>query len=237
MQIADYCRQIESYLCQKNDGHLIRVVGPAFDLVSNWAVRGVPLKVAFNGIDRCFDRYHRKGTRRRPLHIAFCEADVLDAFEEWRRAVGLPDGLLAESVLPNAGEDQRKPTQPLTTHLSRALMRLTSARADGSLGEEFDGVIDRVASELDAARRAPRGLRGEARQELIVRLAAADTELLHVARAALDESTHAGLMREAEASLEGFRDRMMPDAFDRAREAAFERLVRERFRLPVVTFQ
>ena len=31
---SDYCREIEAYLCRKNDGHLIRVVGPSFDLVS-----------------------------------------------------------------------------------------------------------------------------------------------------------------------------------------------------------
>jgi hypothetical protein len=44
-------------------------------------------------------------------------------------------------------------------------------------------------------------------------------------------------MGEADAELERFRDRMTPDAFDRAREAAFDRLVRERFDLPVITFQ
>ena len=53
-----YCREIESYLCRKNDGHLIRIVGPAFDQVCGWAARGVPLKVACRGIDRCFERYY-----------------------------------------------------------------------------------------------------------------------------------------------------------------------------------
>ena len=41
---VDFCREIETYLCKKNDGHLIRVVGPSFELVSGWAERGVPLK-------------------------------------------------------------------------------------------------------------------------------------------------------------------------------------------------
>src|SRR4051812_39462036 len=87
--VSDYCRQIEGYLCRKNDGHLIRITGPSFDIVSQWASTGVPLKVAFGGIDRCFERYYRRGPRRRPLKIDFCEADVLDVFDEWRRAVGL----------------------------------------------------------------------------------------------------------------------------------------------------
>ena len=70
-------------------GHLIRVVGPSFEIVSGWAAQGVPLKVAFAGIDRYFERYYRKGPRRRPVKIDFCDADVLDAFDEWRRALGL----------------------------------------------------------------------------------------------------------------------------------------------------
>ena len=87
---VDFCREIEAYLCRKNDGHLIRVTGPSFELVSGWAAQGIPLKVAFQGIDRYFERYYRKGPRRRPVRIDFCDADVLDVFDEWRRALGLP---------------------------------------------------------------------------------------------------------------------------------------------------
>ena len=32
----DYCREIEAYLCRKNDGHLVRIVGPSFNLVCGW---------------------------------------------------------------------------------------------------------------------------------------------------------------------------------------------------------
>src|SRR5262249_49462944 len=83
---VEYCREIETYLCRKNDGHLIRVVGPSFEVVSGWEARGVPLKIAFEGIDRYFERYYRSGPRRRPVKIDFCDADVLDVFDEWKRA-------------------------------------------------------------------------------------------------------------------------------------------------------
>ena len=56
-EAADYCRQVEAYLCRKNDGHLVRIVGPAFEQVCGWARKGVPLKVAWRGIDRCHERY------------------------------------------------------------------------------------------------------------------------------------------------------------------------------------
>src|SRR5688572_29215254 len=88
--LGAYCRAIESYLCRRNEGHLVRVVGPAFDCVSTWASKGVPVRVACRGIDRCVERLAAKGNRRRPVKVEFCDADVLDVFDEWRRAVGVP---------------------------------------------------------------------------------------------------------------------------------------------------
>ena len=238
MPIEDYCRQVEDYLCRKNDGHLIRVVGPSFDLVSGWAAQGIPLKVAFGGIDRAVERYHRKGPRRRPIRIDFCDADVLDAFDEWRRAVGLPAELLGAS----AGLEQPDVESPprgrsLPAHLERILKRLSDARARGSIGAPFDGLIDRVAQELDTVRSATPGFRGEARQQLMVRLAVLDRELLETVRATLDDRSRTELVLEAEHELAGFRDRMQPDAFVRARDGAFDRLLRERCSLPTIAFR
>ena len=48
IDVESYCRDIEAYLCRKNDGHLIRITGPAFEQVQGWAGQGVPLKVAGN---------------------------------------------------------------------------------------------------------------------------------------------------------------------------------------------
>jgi hypothetical protein len=227
--VDEYCREIESYLCQKNDGHLIRVVGPSFGVVSGWAEQGVPLKVAFAGIDRYFERYYRKGPRRRPVKIDFCDADVLDVFDEWRRATGIQ----------SAGPSPQSPVishQSLPAHLERVVLRLTSARAGGSLGDAFDALIDRAAAEMDAARAKAGGLRGEARAALLDRLAALDAELVQQAHATLDEAARGALAREAESELAGFRHGMSEDAFARARDAVIDRLVRERFKLPIVAF-
>lgn len=226
--IERYCREIETYLCRKNDGHLIRVVGPSFDRVSGWAAQGIPLKIAFGGIDRYFERYYVKGPRRRPVQIDFCEADILDLFDEWRRAVGIESTVGAELARPNR--------ESLPAHLERAVMRLSEARASGALGIAFDVLIDRIARELDAARAQARGVRGAARQALIDRLAVLDAELLQNASALVDDATRAGLAGEAEEELAAFRSAMAPDAFDRARRAAADRLLRHRLGLPTVAF-
>jgi hypothetical protein len=228
--IADFCREIETYLCRKNDGHLIRVTGPSFDLVTAWAAQGVPLKVAFSGIDRYFERYYRKGPRRRPVKIDFCEADVLDAFDQWRRATGVR----VESA-PASGEPRAGSRQSLPAHLERVVMRLTSLRAGGSLGEAFDALIDRVAGELDAAREG-RGVRGEARKALLDRLGTLDAELGRQGRLLFDELARGAFAHEADAELAPFRSGMSPEAFDRARDATIDRLVRERLGLPTISF-
>jgi hypothetical protein len=225
-----YCRDIERYLCQKNDGHLIRIAGPSFDLVSAWAAQGVPLKVAFRGIDRYFERYYAKGPRRRPVRIDFCEADVLDVFDEWRRATGVTAGVEGRSADADGQGGQRGPSLPV--HMERVLRRLTSARVAGTLDEGFDDLLDRVSREMDAAR----GVRGAKRQALVERLAALDRELLDAARARLDEASRAALAREADEELAGFRSGMSSDAFARARDAAIDRLVRERSGLPTIAF-
>jgi len=249
LDTADYCREIETYLCRRNDGHLIRVVGPSFDLVSAWAARGVPLKVACAGIDRYFERYYRKGPRRRPVKIDFCEADVLDVFDEWRKAVGLTRESVDESVVSGQSsvvsgqsDAESRPSsvdarRSLPAHLERVLLRLSSARARDSLDAAFDAVVDRVSAELDAARGRAGGLRGAARRELVERLASLDRELLQQARGTLDAAAAAVLAREAEEELSAFRAGMGPEAFARARDAAVDRLVRERLGLPTIAFE
>ena len=163
MSLSDYARELETFLCRKNDGHLIRIVGPSFEVVSRWAARGVPLKVACSGIDRYFERYYRKGPRRRPVKIDFCEADVLEVFDEWRRAVGLTPASAGDADIAEA-ESQTEATRPrrgpsLPEHLERVLTKLSNLRVRGVLTDIADPLIDRVSAEFDAARASAAGLR------------------------------------------------------------------------------
>ena len=234
---SDYCREIEAYLCRRNEGHLIRIVGPSFDLVCGWEQRGVPLKVAFRGIDRCVERYYAKGSRRRPVRIDFCEADVLDVFDEWRRAVGVSPSVAAAGAEGEATEDEgtgrRHATLP--AHLDRVVARLTALRAGEDRG--LDVVIDTIVSELDGARARAKGLRGVARGELLERLACLDAHLVDAARALLAPDALAALRREAEDELAPFRGRMPREVYERSLAACTDRLLRERARLPVLTLE
>jgi hypothetical protein len=233
VNLESYCRDIEAYLCRKNDGHLIRIAGPAFERVSEWAQRGIPLKVACAGIDRYFERYYRKGVRRRPVRVEFCEADVLDAFDEWRRAVGVAISTTTDGV---SEEQQTRPRQSLAAHLERAIARLTALRASSQRTNPFDATLDLVSRQLDARLPEARSLRGAARDALLQELAALDATLIDAALAAAGERLQAEAGEEARSELAPFRDRMTSQAYAQATEAAVRRYVRAYFGLPTLTF-
>lgn len=217
-------------MCRKNDGHLIRIVGPAFETVSSWARQGIPINVVIAGIDRYFERYYRKGPRRRPVPVMFCEGDVLAAFDDWRRAVGVA-GLMS----PATGSGAERRRDSLAAHVEQVLTRLTAARA-GMASDALATVVDRVTQALDLLQPTVRRARGEARDVAIATLAELDRELMMVARAVVSEEVRAVAARDAAVSLMPFKARMPPDAYERALAAAVDREVRAALRLPALEF-
>jgi hypothetical protein len=228
MDPAEYCREIETYLCRKNEGHLVRIVGPVFEQVSGWAAQGVPLAVAFKGIDQYCERYYAKGPRRRPVRVEFCEGDVLDLFDAWRRAVGVSSTAEGEDAVA-----ERKPDS-LPSHIDRAISRLTALRAGGHTGA-FADRLDETVRELDRLKASAKQARGEARTAILCRLAALDAALLDVVRAQLDDPRRAELAKAAEAEIAPFAARMPAEARAAAIDAAYTRLLRDSAGLPVLT--
>ena len=231
MTAGDYCRDIESYLCRRNGGHLIRIVGPAFDLVCGWEAERVPLSIVYRAIDRTVERRAASRVRQRPVRIEFCAENVLDLFDAWRRAVGV-------SAEPEDAATEHRPARgpSLPAHLERAVLALTALRAHRTHPALIRDLAERLAAELDAERAAARTARGDRRERLLARLSAADRELLAAARAAAEAPVQDRLRQEAELELAGFRDRMPPAAFRKAVEAGADRLLREQLELPRIAF-
>jgi hypothetical protein len=228
---AEYCRALEAYLCQKNEGHLIRIVGPVFEQVCGWAAQGVPLAVAKKGIDQYCERYYARGPRRRPVRIEFCEADILDLFDGWRRAVGVTN--LAEG---DDGSARAARHDSLPAHLDRVIARLTALRAGTPPAAVAEALADAVR-QLDGMRATARRARGAERAALLQELSALDDRLLATARGGLTDTEMARLRTEADAELAPFAARMPAAERDRAAGAALDRLVRTAAGLPVVAFE
>jgi hypothetical protein len=234
-ETVDYCRQIESYLCQKNGGHLVRIVGPAFEKVRDWAGQGIPLKIAFRGIDRCCERAQARAGRRRPMRIEFCEPDILQTFDDWRRAIGITARQVAEKDAATANEGTLARKSPLATHIQRCVTRLLAPRGVGP-DAEYDALLRRITEELDELAIRAKNVRGETRADVIRRLAELDAAVIQAAGMRIDERTTCALRAEADAELAAFADRMPANAFADARQRAFERLLRDALNLPVLAY-
>lgn len=222
----EYCREVESYLCKKNGGHLVRIVGPAFEQVQGWAAQGIPLKVVFRGIDATCDRHSAKPGRRRPLRIEFCEADVLKAFDDWRRSIGTSE---------SSGEPPPSHKEPLAAHIERAVSRLLAVRTNGHDALLAEAIASTVAA-LDELVTNARHARGDARVDIIERLVVLDSTLLATARRQIDATQVDALRREAHAELAPYATRMSDGDRRRAAEVILERLVRETLGLPVLSY-
>ena len=100
------------------------------------------------------------------MRIEFCEADVPDAFDEWRRAVGIA------SVTPDAagGPDVEEPVQgsgrsrrSLASQIEGVLARLTVLRGSDQAGHAIGPALDAAVRALDAMKPEAARARGEAR--------------------------------------------------------------------------
>jgi hypothetical protein len=236
MDIGAYCRAVETHLTQVNGGHLVRIVGPGFEVVRQWATNGVPLSVVFRGIDTKAAR-HRAGAARRPLRIEFCEEDVRDVFEAWRRAIGVAPATRAEAM-PAAADDEAggeaasMARRTATKDLDRTIDRLSRALGRLDWPEALREALGARLEALTAIRADLRGARGEARAAILARAAEGDRAFAAELRTSAPPAAVTAARAEAERELASYRARLSPAAWFQAVDVTADRLLRDRLGLP-----
>lgn len=198
-------------------------------MVKSWAEMGVPLAIACEGIDRTVARAARKPGRKRPLRIEFCEGDILDGFDKWRRAVGV---IAVDSA--EAAHAPRRGT--LAAHVDRVIAQLANLRGSDRAPDALQPAIRDIVEVVDGLRADSVTARGTARDAVIGALADLDARLVREAEAALPDDRRAAVSRDADAELAPFRSRLDAAQWAAALAAARARLVRIALSLPTVTF-
>jgi hypothetical protein len=237
LDLGAYCRAVETHLCRVNGGHLVRVVGPAFEMVRRWHADGVPLKIVMRGIERRAARAAARATAavRRPLRLEFCEADVLDVFDEWRRAVGF-----ALHAAPGADEapgdeavrEGRSRTPSLPKHLERVAVKLTSFLSTTADAPRLTHRAEALLAEVGTLGQAARGARGEGRETVVARLEVLDDELLASLPQEAPAALFAAAVQEAREDLAPYEGRLPAAEFARMVDVAARRIARDRLGLP-----
>jgi hypothetical protein len=234
LDLGEYCRRVEEHLARVNEGHIIRIVGPAFEMVRAWALEGIPLGIVCRGIDAKAER-HRAGRSKRPLRLEFCEGDVRALYDDWRRAVGAwsPEAGSGgpTSPLPPAIEERRRPS--MTRQLDRAIDRLVAASGNLELPVGLPDALTNILDDLITLREQMRHARGATRQTLAERVTEIDRAIADAAWAAAGTSV-ADVEIEARRELAAFRNRLPAEAWDRSVRAGADRLLRERYNLPML---
>ena len=233
LDLSAYCRKVEEHLTRVNAGHLVRIVGPAFELVRQWAMEGIPLSVVVRGIDGKAER-HRHGSARRPLRIEHCDADVREVYDAWRRAIGVvPQAVAAADDA--AGQTVRRPS--LTKQLDRVVERLGGLLGRRDLSDDLRDLATGLMGDVAALRDRARATRGQDRAEIVAALEPLDRALMAAARAGAGADVLDALAHDATEELAPYRGRLVGEEWQRAVDATAHRLLRERLRLPVISIE
>nr|MBP8273030.1 hypothetical protein [Acidobacteriota bacterium] len=209
------------------------------------------------GIDQKAER-HLKGMAARsgrPLRIEFCENDVRELFEDWKRAVGITSAPEHQSTgapehpstgapeHPSTGAPEHTSTgavipssrrQSLSKHLERVSDRLSRLLGRHDLPDEFLDCVNQAISTIATARERARSARGATRDEIVASVRPLDDVLIVAARKAIGPAVLAQLQQQAEADLGTYKGRLAPEAWQQAIQATTDRLLRDRLTLPVI---
>ncbi len=229
--LSEYCRELESYLCRKNGGHLVRIIGTG---VRAGVRVGRTRRAADRGLSR--DRsVLRAAARRRARRAASGPRRVLR-------------GRHPRPVRRLAPGGRRRPG----TGRGGAGRGRAQARADRSpraRRRAAGGQPRAPVAGVRAARRRPArprsiGCRANRRSRAATRGRRSSTgwpsSIASSCRPRRPSSilhALAGARREAEAELAPFGSRLSPEMRAQAVEAAFERLVRDSLGLPQIRYQ
>jgi len=115
------------------------------------------------------------------------------------------------------------------------LVRLSSLLATQDSPAELRAMVERVALEIDRLRGSARGLRGDARRDVVERLGTLDGELAEGALRWAPDSLIAQALAAAREELAPLRNRMSETAYEEALRRISAREVRARLQLPTLT--
>jgi hypothetical protein len=236
LDVGAYCRDVEAHLTRVNGGHLVRIVGPGFELVREWARAGVPLSVVFRAIELKAAR-HQAGSARRPLRIEFCDDDVRELFTDWGRAVGVsapsePDPADPADPATESEEPAGAARRTATKDLDRAIDRLSRAAGRLDWSDALREAVGHRLSALTAIRADLRLARGEARSLLLARVGEGDPAFAAAIGEAAPPTVVEEARAEAERDLAPYRGRLAPSAWASAVDRTMDRLLRDRLGLP-----
>jgi hypothetical protein len=210
---GSYYMEVEAHFVARRGSPLF-ITPSEWDLVWRWEQLGIPLSVVKEGIDRVFERPRALLKRRR---LGYCRQTVEAAFRRFREArVGERYGAYEENASEGSGR----------ARIEEIASRLRQVAADCSAP-----AVARAADEVESLSGRADGSPGEVEEAL----AAIDRELVRNCETLLDDAPREELRRDAERTLESYRERMPEKVYQAAVASAFRKRLRKKLGLPTLS--
>ncbi|RMG54780.1 MAG: hypothetical protein D6723_04275 [Acidobacteria bacterium] len=235
----NYFTEIEEHFVRRRGKHLY-ISSLDWALIESWKDMGIPLHVVLRGIDRVFDAYEASGRAAEGKlinSILYCQQEVLNCFQEYKRA---RVGAGADGADPSEGTGAE--AAPSSFSRERLLEFLNGRQR----------ALDRYAASLEG--NESMAALGEALERSIARLneiiqdvASAETldlEGMEQELSRLEEVIYEGLLqcvtakeleavrKEGQRQLRDFRKRMSKELYQQTLDHYIAKRLRENYRIP-----
>ena len=215
--VDGYYEEVESYFVSRRGSPLF-ITPSEWDLVWCWEQLGIPIAVVKEGIDRVFER---PKTLSKPRRLGYCRQTVEAAFRRFREA--------SLGGRANATAEEDSGAKAHLTEVSSRLRDLAAVWLDKE--REYALFLERTSDALRSlSERAE-----EAPDEVERKLTAIDGKLVVESETVLGDATREELRREAESSLESYRERMPEKIYRAALESGYRRRLRTKLGLPTLS--
>ena len=216
----NYFTEVEEHFVRLRRKNLL--VSPLdWCLIELWRDSGIPLHVTLRGIDRSFEAAQRT-QKRSPGSLSYCHSAILEAFEEYNRAMlGPADEASQDESLDKQEEEFSR--ERVIAYLGQLQTRLSQYT-----DEAFQGTADRVGSlrsEVSAGSRVDY-------QQVDLDLSRIGSTLAESLRGRIGKKEFEALQQEVHKEMKVYKKRLSREMYARLERTYLERKIRVSFELP-----
>ncbi len=224
MNYFSYFTEVEERFQQARGSGLFLLSPLDWALLETWKESGVPLEAALAGIDRAFEKYHKRKRKFRMVNsVAYCTQEVLEAAREM--AQGDSRAEPAERAAGQGFEPAR-----IAAYLTENAAQVRRAAAELSPGAA-ESLGETVSSLEQLAAAAAAGDMDEL-EAVEQRLTVMEERMLATAKQGLSEDDLLAIRREMDAALAPYRSKMQASQLDLLERQYQQRATLEKAGLP-----
>ena len=222
MNYFNYFTEIEEHFQRARNSGIFMLSPLDWALIEVWKNAGVPIEAVYKGIDRTFEKWHKRKRRMRAINsVAYCSQEVLSAAQEMK------EGTIASSqTSPPPSFDHSELAEYLK---SRSNLVQTSGR---NTGDEFERICRETADSLGRLASSVQGDSTLDLESMEQRLTVLEEKLLVAATQKITEEEMIQVRRDLDNQLTPYRRKMTTDQLTLLERQFFQRQVFEAVGLP-----